>query len=151
MTTRKYRDDSRSLLAQARDELARGDVRQASEKGWGAAAQILKAVAEQRGWDQRSPPAFFTHRQPASLRAWRRRSLSRVSGGRGSARELLRGHAGRGGRRPGPAGRGAAAGQSGAAGAGLNRRHTDTENRSANHGQCHDLRLRPDHRLPAVR
>ena len=51
MTTRKYRDDSRSLLAQARDELARGDVRQASENGWGAAAQILKAVAEQRGWD----------------------------------------------------------------------------------------------------
>lgn len=33
MTTRKYRDDSRILLAQARDELARGDVRQASEKG----------------------------------------------------------------------------------------------------------------------
>ena len=28
-----------------------GDVRQASEKGWGAAAQMVKAVAEQRGWD----------------------------------------------------------------------------------------------------
>ena len=51
MPTQKYRDDSRHLLAQARSELAAGDVRQASEKGWGAAAQILKAVAEQRGWD----------------------------------------------------------------------------------------------------
>ena len=51
MTTQKYRDDSRHLLAQARSELNAGDVRQASEKGWGAAAQILKAVAEQRGWD----------------------------------------------------------------------------------------------------
>ena len=51
MTTEKYREDSRHLLAQARMELAVGDVRQASEKGWGAAAQILKAVAEDRGWD----------------------------------------------------------------------------------------------------
>ena len=34
MTTQKYRDDSRLLLAQARTELASGDVRQASEKGW---------------------------------------------------------------------------------------------------------------------
>ena len=46
----KYRQDSRAFLAQARSELAQGDVRQASEKGWGAAAQIVKAVAEQRGW-----------------------------------------------------------------------------------------------------
>ena len=51
MTTQKYREDSRHLLAQARSELAAGDVRQASEKGWGAAAQILKAIAEDRGWD----------------------------------------------------------------------------------------------------
>ena len=51
MTTQSYREASRHLLAQARIELAAGDVRQASEKGWGAAAQILKAIAEQRGWD----------------------------------------------------------------------------------------------------
>ncbi len=51
MTTQKYRDSSRHLLAQARAELAAGDVRQASEKGWGAAAQMLKAVAESRGWE----------------------------------------------------------------------------------------------------
>ena len=51
MTTQKYRQDSRTLLAQARRELTIGDVRQASEKGWGAAAWMLKAIAEQRGWE----------------------------------------------------------------------------------------------------
>ena len=34
-----------------RQELAAGDLPQASEKGWGATVQILKAVAEQRGWE----------------------------------------------------------------------------------------------------
>ena len=51
MVTQKYRDASRYLLAQAQSELAAGDVCQASEKGWGAAAQMLKAIAEQRGWE----------------------------------------------------------------------------------------------------
>ena len=51
MTTQKYRESSRQLLAQARAELAAGDARQASEKGWGAAALMLKAVAEERGWE----------------------------------------------------------------------------------------------------
>ncbi len=51
MTTQKYRESSHHLLAQARAELAAGDVRQASEKGWGAAALMLKAVAEERGWE----------------------------------------------------------------------------------------------------
>ncbi len=51
MSTQKYRDSSRHLLAQARAELAAADVRQASEKGWGAAALMLKAVAEERGWE----------------------------------------------------------------------------------------------------
>ena len=49
-----YQDASRSLLAQARAELGQGDTRQASEKGWGAAAQMLKSIAEQRGWDHHS-------------------------------------------------------------------------------------------------
>ena len=53
LTTTTYRADSRQLLAQARDELAQGDTRQASEKGWGAAAQMIKAVAEQHGWDHK--------------------------------------------------------------------------------------------------
>ena len=45
-------------LAQAQDywrqaplELARGDICQAGEKGWGATAQLVKAVATLRGWE----------------------------------------------------------------------------------------------------
>ena len=51
MTTQQYRQASERFMAQARRELADGDLAQASEKGWGAAAQMLKAVAQQRGWE----------------------------------------------------------------------------------------------------
>ena len=51
MAARKYQQASEHFLAQAGRELAAGDLPQASEKGWGAAAQILKAIAEQRGWE----------------------------------------------------------------------------------------------------
>ena len=51
MTTEQYRQASDHFLEQAREELAAGDLPQASEKGWGAAAQMLKAIAEQRGWE----------------------------------------------------------------------------------------------------
>ena len=51
MTTQTYQPASQRFLAQAKQELAAGDLQQASEKGWGAAAQIFKAVAEQRGWE----------------------------------------------------------------------------------------------------
>ena len=53
MVAQNYREASRRLLAQGVEELARGDTRQASEKGWGAAAQMFKAIAERRGWDHR--------------------------------------------------------------------------------------------------
>ena len=39
------------FLAQASDELDKHDLRQASEKGWGAASQMIKAVAAARGWE----------------------------------------------------------------------------------------------------
>ena len=48
--TTTYREQSRIFLAQAYEELAKGDLPQASEKGSGAAAQMVKAVAQQRGW-----------------------------------------------------------------------------------------------------
>ena len=41
---------SQTFLSQAFEELDRGDLPQASEKGWGAAAQIVKAIAQERGW-----------------------------------------------------------------------------------------------------
>ena len=59
-TATTYQAASRHLLAQARSELERGDARQASEKGWGAAAQMLKAISERRGWVHKSHAAFFT-------------------------------------------------------------------------------------------
>ena len=43
-----YRQRSRELLAKARAELDT-DPAQAGEKAWGAAASIVKAVAEERG------------------------------------------------------------------------------------------------------
>ena len=59
MVAQAYQTESHHLLAQGRAELAAGDVRQASEKGWGAAAQMLKAIAEQRGWEHRNHGALF--------------------------------------------------------------------------------------------
>ena len=41
---------SERLIQQARDELQRGDRLQATEKVWGALAQMLKAHGQQRGW-----------------------------------------------------------------------------------------------------
>ena len=48
-----YRDASRTLLVQGFAELEQGDTRQASEKGWGATAQMLKSIAQHRGWEHR--------------------------------------------------------------------------------------------------
>ena len=60
MTTgTRYRSAAAQLLEQARRELDIGDNRQASEKGWGAAAQAVKAVAEGRGWQHKSHAALF--------------------------------------------------------------------------------------------
>jgi hypothetical protein len=41
---------SRRLIEQAREELAGGDRLQATEKVWGALAQMMKAHGQQRGW-----------------------------------------------------------------------------------------------------
>ena len=46
-----YREASHHLMGQARAEFRAGDLRQASEKGWGAAAQIIKAFSENLGRD----------------------------------------------------------------------------------------------------
>ena len=45
-----YRGQAREFLAQSREHLAGGNLHQASEKGWGAAAWMAKAVAETQGW-----------------------------------------------------------------------------------------------------
>ena len=50
----EYKQTGRWFMDQAEWEFRRGDLLQASEKGWGAAAQFLKALATQRGWDHDS-------------------------------------------------------------------------------------------------
>ena len=56
MTTpnNKYAFMSRDYMARAEDYLRRGDLLQASEKSWGAAACALKSIAERRGWNHQS-------------------------------------------------------------------------------------------------
>ena len=44
-------DTANELLAAARASLVEGDLMQASANGWRAAAQVVEAVAEDRGWD----------------------------------------------------------------------------------------------------
>ena len=50
---------SRRFIIQADAELAVGDLLQASEKGWGAAAHAMKAIAEERGWRHDSHARLF--------------------------------------------------------------------------------------------
>jgi len=50
MRTSEYAQLSRKLLQEAGALLAQGDYHQASEKFWGAAAIMVKAIAEKRGW-----------------------------------------------------------------------------------------------------
>ena len=50
----KYAELSRWCLAEADRYLRRRNNIQSSEKGWGAAAQSLKAIAMERGWNHQS-------------------------------------------------------------------------------------------------
>jgi hypothetical protein len=67
VATHRYQQASEHFLAQAKQELSNGDLAQASEKGWGATAQILKAIAKQRGWDHHGHRYF--HRAASRIRA----------------------------------------------------------------------------------
>ncbi len=57
-TSERYRSAAQTLYDQALVELEAGDLRQASEKFWGAAAQAMKAVAERNGWRHRQHRHF---------------------------------------------------------------------------------------------
>ncbi len=60
LATTEFRvETSERLFRQARDELRAGDSLQASEKGWGAAAHAVKAIAESRGWEHVSHGDLF--------------------------------------------------------------------------------------------
>ena len=60
VTTQEHITITQSMLQHAEERLQAGDLIQASEKGWGAAAHYLKAVAKQRGWRNESHRDFFT-------------------------------------------------------------------------------------------
>ena len=47
------------FIEQAQEEFEKGDILQASEKAWGAAARAVKAAAEQRGWEHYSHRHLF--------------------------------------------------------------------------------------------
>ena len=46
-----YRQQARQFLANSREYLGEGDLHLASEKGWGAAVWMAKAVATAKGWE----------------------------------------------------------------------------------------------------
>ncbi len=45
-----HQERGRHFLSLIDDELARGELEEASNKVWGAAAHAIKAVAQSRGW-----------------------------------------------------------------------------------------------------
>ena len=53
-----YRQQAYAFLGRAREYLASDDLHQASEKGWGAAAWMVKAVAVTQGWEYRQHAQF---------------------------------------------------------------------------------------------
>ena len=53
-----YRQQAREFLVKSRQYLAEDDLHQASEKGWGAAAWMAKAVAEAQGWEYETHSQF---------------------------------------------------------------------------------------------
>ena len=54
-----HTETAAAFLLKARTYLDEGDLLQASEKGWGAAARMVKAVAEERGWQHTSHGDLF--------------------------------------------------------------------------------------------
>ena len=55
----KHTSASREFLTKAQEALEQDDLGQASEKGWGAAAQMVKAISEQRGWQHNGHAYLF--------------------------------------------------------------------------------------------
>ena len=57
--TADYRQQARQFLTKSREYLGAGDLHQASEKGWGAAAWMAKAVATAQGWEYNQHDQFI--------------------------------------------------------------------------------------------
>ena len=57
-TVQEYIQQCRDFLQKAQQYLAAGDLHQASEKGWGAASHMTKAVAYANGWEYQKHHQF---------------------------------------------------------------------------------------------
>ena len=79
-----YESQAREFLANSRDFLAAGRLHQASEKGWGAASHMAKAVAAAQGWEYGTHADFSQVMYQASQLA----SNPRIRELRGVANEL---------------------------------------------------------------
>ena len=75
---------AREFLAKSREYLDAEDLHQASEKGWGAAAHMAKAVAAAQGWE------YETHADFSAVlnRAWQATGDDQLLALRGIANEL---------------------------------------------------------------
>ena len=79
-----YRQQARVFLTKSHQYLADDDLHQASEKGWGAAAWMAKAVADARDWEYRRHDQFSVVLNNARLLT----GDSRLPGLRSIANEL---------------------------------------------------------------
>lgn len=79
-----YATQANEFLARAREYLADGQLHQASEKAWGAAAHMAKAVAEAQGWEYETHADFAVVMDQARLLT----GDGRLTGMRGVANEL---------------------------------------------------------------
>ena len=73
-----YRIQAWDFLAKSRQYLADGELHQASEKGWGAAAHMMKAVAAARDWEYEMHDQFRSAVRNA--RQWSRDERLRTLG-----------------------------------------------------------------------
>ena len=83
-----YEAQAREFLAKSRDYLAAGKLHQASDKGWGAAAHMAKAVASAQGWVYDNDVGF----NEALYQAWQLSGNRRIHELRAVASELQANH-----------------------------------------------------------
>ena len=72
-TSQDHIQISEDFLERAETYLVEGDLHQASEKGWGAAAHMAKAAAAAHGWTYETHDDFFNVIREASNRLRDRR------------------------------------------------------------------------------
>ena len=75
----EYRQQAGEFLAKARQYLAEGDLHQASEKGWGAASHMVKAVADVLGASYDRHEEFRRVVSIAGRRLGSRRTIVRLA------------------------------------------------------------------------